>query len=155
MREEILSLKNQAIAQISAAKSTEDLEELRIVYLGRSGKLTELFKKIKTVPGEEKKLVGVLINEAKNALVSLLSEKKNSFKESAREWFDPTIPGIKPPQGHLHLVTKAIDEIAKTFAQIGFVRVRYPEVEWDWFAFEGLNMAKDHPARDEWETFFM
>ena len=155
MREEILSLKNQAIAQISAAKSTEDLEELRIVYLGRSGKLTELFKKIKTVPGEEKKLVGVLINEAKNALISLLSEKKNSFKESAREWFDPTIPGIKPPQGHLHLVTKAIDEIAKTFAQIGFVRVRYPEVEWDWFAFEGLNMAKDHPARDVWETFFV
>ena len=155
MREEILSLKNQAIAQISAAKSTEDLEELRIVYLGRSGKLTELFKKIKTVPGEEKKLVGVLINEAKNALVSLLSEKKNSFKESAREWFDPTIPGIKPPQGHLHLVTKAIDEIAKTFAQIGFVRVRYPEVDWDWFVFEGLNMTKDHPARDEWETFFM
>src|SRR3990167_1283280 len=155
MREEILSLKNQAIAQISAAKSAEDLEELRIAYLGRSGKLTELFKRIKSVPSDEKKLVGVLINEAKNALTSLLSERKNSLKESARDWFDPTIPGIKPPRGHLHLVTHAIDEIANTFAQIGFVRVRYPEVEWDWFAFGGLNMPKDHPARDEWETFFV
>lgn len=155
MREEILSLKNQAIAQISNAKSTDDLEELRIAYLGRSGKLTELFKNINKVPEEEKKLVGVLINEAKNALVSLLSEKKNSFKESAREWFDPTIPGIRPPRGHLHLVTQAIHEIAKTFAQIGFVRVRYPEAEWDFFAFEGLNMPQDHPARDEWETFFV
>src|SRR3989304_2891982 len=145
MREEILSLKNQAIAQISSAGSADDLENLRIVYLGRNGKLSVLFKKIKSAPEAEKKLIGVLINEAKNTLVSIISEKKNSLKESAREWFDPTIPGIKPKRGHLPLVTRAIDEIARTFTQIGFVRVRYPEVAWDWFAFEGLNMAKDPP----------
>lgn len=155
MREEILSLKNQAIAQISIAKSGEDLEEIRIVYMGRSGKLSTLFKKIKSVPEEEKKLVGVLINQTKNTLITLISERKNALKEVAREWFDPTIPGIKPKIGHLHLVTQAIEEISKTFEQIGFVRVRYPEVEWDYFAFEGLNMPKDHPARDEWETFFV
>ena len=155
MREEILSLKNQAIAQISSAKSSEELEELRISYLGRSGKMTNLFKNIKTAPDEEKKLVGILINEAKDTLVSLIANRKISLTEVAREWFDPTIPGIEPKIGHLHLITKAIDEIARTFIQIGFVRVRYPEVEWDWFAFEGLNMAKDHPARDEWETFFV
>ncbi len=57
--------------------------------------------------------------------------------------------------GHIHLITEAIYEIASVFEKIGFVRVRYPEVEWDWFAFESLNMPKDHPARDEWETFFI
>ena len=155
MREEILSLKNQAIAQISSAKSSEELEELRISYLGRSGKMTNLFKNIKSVPDEEKKLVGILINEAKSTLVSLIANRKISLTEVAREWFDPTIPGIEPKIGHLHLVTKAIDEIASTFSQIGFVRVRYPEVEWDWFAFGSLNFTKDHPARDNWETFFI
>ena len=155
MREEILSLKNQAIAQISSAKSSEELEDLRIVYLGRSGKLTELIKKIKSVPDSEKKLVGVLINEAKNTLTKLLVEQKYSLKVGAREWFDPTIPGIKPKTGHLHLVTQAINEISRTFEQIGFVRVRYPEVEWNWFAFEGLNIPKDHPAQDTLETFYI
>lgn len=155
MREEILGLKNQAIAQMSVAKSADELEQLRIDYLGRSGKLTELFKKIKNVPPEEKKLTGALINDAKNTLASLISERKNSLKETAREWFDPTIPGLIPANGHLHLISRAVEEIAKTFTQIGFVRVRYPEVDWDFYAFEGLNMPLKHPARDEWETFFV
>ena len=155
MREEILSIKNEAWAQIMDAKSTSELEELKILYLGRSGKLNLLTKRIKEVPSEERKEVGMLLNESKNAITSLLSERKNSLKESAREWFDATIPGIKPKIGHLHLVTQAIEEISRTFEQIGFVRVRYPEVEWDWYAFEGLNMPSGHPARDEWETFFV
>ena len=155
MREEILSLKNQAIAQISSASSTQELEELRIDYLGRNGKLSQIFKKIGQVSDEDKKLIGVLLNEAKNALSTLLLTRKNSLKESARDWFDITLPGILPQLGHLHLVTKAIDEIAQIFGQIGFVRNRYPEAEWDYFAFEGLNMPRDHPARDEWETFFV
>jgi phenylalanyl-tRNA synthetase alpha chain len=96
-----------------------------------------------------------LINETKNTLENLIAEQKNSFKENAREWFDPTVPGIKPKIGHLHLVTQAITEISSVFEGIGFERVRYPEVEWDFFAFEGLNMPEGHPARDEWETFFV
>lgn len=155
MEEEIQNTKSEALAQILSAKNAEELEELRIVYLGRSGKLTNLTKRLKEIPQEEKKQVGIAINEVKNTILSLLATQKNKLSESAREWFDPTVPGVKPKEGHLHLVTQAIYEIAKTFTQIGFVRVRYPEVEWDWFAFESLNMPKDHPARDEWETFFV
>ena len=155
MREEIISTKNEAMAQIMDADSSAELEELRISYLGRSGKLTSLIKRLKEIPGEERKEVGILINDSKSAIESLLAEQKNKLGEVAREWFDPTIPGIKPKRGHLHLITKAIGEISETFKQIGFVRVRYPEAEWDWFAFEGLNMPKAHPARDEWETFFV
>ena len=72
-----------------------------------------------------------------------------------RTWFDPTVPGKKPALGHTHLISQAIDEIEDVFKRIGFVRVRYPEVEWDWWAFGSLNFSKWHPARDEWETFFI
>lgn len=155
MQEEIINLKNEALAQIMVAKSVEELENLRINYLGRSGKITIFIKQIKTVSTEEKKQIGILINETKNTISEELAQRKISLQENAREWFDPTIPGLKPKRGHLHLVTQAISDIAKTFEKIGFVRVRYPEVEWDWFAFESLNMPKNHPARDEWETFFI
>jgi len=155
VREEIINLKNQAIAQISEAKSGEELEGLRVAYLGRQGKLNLLIKKIKEIPEAERVQFGLVLNEAKNTVIEQIAAKKTSFFESTRKWFDPTIPGIKPKRGHLHLVTQAIEEISKTFTSIGFARVRYPEVEWDWFTFAGLNMPENHPARDEWETFFV
>jgi len=155
MGEEIQNIKNQALAQIMEAESVEELEKLRIAYLGRKGKLTKIFKRIKSLEAAERKRVGVLINDTKNVLLKAIALQKNKIKETARKWFDATIPGKKPPIGHLHLITQAIEEIASVFEKIGFVRVRYPEVEWDWFAFEALNMPKDHPARDEWETFFV
>ncbi len=151
----ILDVKNEALAQIMDAKKADELENLRIAYLGRNGKLTKLIKEIKDLPAEDKKQAGRLINEAKNTVLETISSQKNTFKEAAREWFDATIPGEKPNVGHLHLVTQAIEEISDTFKKIGFVRVRYPEVEWDWFAFESLNIPKGHPARDDWETFFI
>lgn len=155
MKEDIINIKNEAIAQIMDASSLEEIERLRVLYLGRSGKLTEEAKNIKNLKGGDKKEAGIIFNETKKTLESYLIERKNSLKENAREWFDPTIPGEKPTIGHLHLVTHAINEIYSVFEKLGFVRVRYPEVEWDWFAFESLNMIKDHPARDEWETFFV
>jgi phenylalanyl-tRNA synthetase alpha chain len=155
MQEEIMSAKNQALAQITGAKDNNELEQIRIDLFGRNGKITSLLKRITEVPSENRQQVGILINDTKKTLESLIAEQKNSFKENAREWFDPTVPGIKPKIGNLHLVTQAIAEINNVFEGIGFERVRYPEVEWDWYAFEGLNMPKGHPARDEWETFFI
>ena len=155
MQEEIINTKNEALAQIMEASSSEELEELRISYLGRNGKFTNLIKKIKDLPSSKKKQAGSSINEAKNTLLKTLASQKNHLKASARVWFDPTVPGIKPQRGHLHLVTQAIEEISRIFTQIGFVRVRYPEAEWDHYAFGALNMPKEHPARDEWETFFV
>jgi len=155
VQEEIISLKNEALAQIMAAGNPTELEVIRVAYLGRSGRLTSTIKKIKGLSPEDKKQAGVLINDTKNVIESEIANKKNSFKATPRKWFDPTIPGIKPKIGHLHLITQAISNISQTFEKIGFVRVRYPEVEWDWLAFEALNMPKGHPARDEWETFFV
>lgn len=153
--EAIQNTKNEALSQIMEASSAKDLEQIRVDYLGRSGKLTKLIKKLKDVDKDKRKQIGSTANEAKNALTKAINSRKNSLKETARDWFDATIPGEKPKIGHLHLVTKAIEEISDVFGNLGFVRVRYPEVEWDWFAFESLNMPEDHPARDEWETFFI
>ena len=155
MREEIINCKNQALSQILSSSDSSELEEIRIAYLGKSGKLTSLIKDIKNVPEEDRGQIGILINQAKNTIIEEIANKKNSFKIVPREWFDPTIPGIKPKVGHLHLVTSAIREISDVFEKIGFVRVRYPEVEWDYYAFGGLNFPVNHPARDDWETFFV
>jgi len=155
MKDEITNLRAQVVAQIEASSDLAEIENIRANYLGKNGKLTKLVKRINEVPKEEKKEVGLLINETKNTILAILSQQKNDLKETSRIWFDPTIPGKKPQTGSLHLMTQAIEEVANIFTKIGFVRMRYPEVEWDYFAFEALNFDHDHPARDEWETFFV
>src|SRR3989344_1803952 len=155
MQDEILNIKNEAIAQIIEAKSAEELENIRVNYLGRNGKLSQLIKNLSTLSISEKKQAGRLINEIKGMILKQLSQHKNSLKNTSRTWFDPTIPGQKPGVGHLHLITRAIEEISGVFQKIGFTRVRYPEVEWDWYSFGSLNFDKWHPARDDWETFWV
>ena len=151
------NLKNQVISSILETKNEQELEELRIEYLGRHGQITQLLKKIPSLSPEQKKDKGNLINEIKKIIEeAIISQKKNfQQKDNQEEWFDITIPGEKPVKGHLHLITQAIEEITDIFKKIGFYRVAYPEVEWDWYAFEGLNIPKNHPARDELETFFI
>jgi phenylalanyl-tRNA synthetase alpha chain len=155
MKEEIINLKNQAIAQIEDAKTSDELEQIRIDLIGRTGKLTSLIKEIRKLEGDERKEVGFVINETKNTIEEFLGAQRSKIKNATREWFDETIPGEKPPIGHLHLVTQGINEIASVFKSIGFQRLRYPEVDWDFYAFEALNFPENHPARDDWETFFI
>ena len=155
MREEINNIKNEAIAQIMSARDISELDNIKTAYMGRKGKLSLIIRKLKEVPVVERKQTGILINEAKDTLIEQIINKKNTFRESVRKWYDPTVPGIEPTLGNKHLVTQAIDEISDIFTQIGFVRTRYPEIEWDYYTFESLNMPPNHPARDEWETFFV
>ncbi len=155
MQEEILNIKNQAVGRIMEAKTDVDLDQIQIEYLGRNGYLTQEIKNISRLHKDDRKGAGIIINEAKKIVLDMIVARKNQLKDSSKEWFDKTIPGIKPSVGHLHLVTQAIAEIADVFEKIGFVRVRYPEVEWDYFAFGALNFPEVHPARDDWETFFV
>lgn len=159
MEEELIGIKNAAISFILEAKDLQSLEETKLQFLGRSGKLTLAIKEITSVPVEKRKEIGILANEVKQTIEqtiydqeSLLLKKK---KSNLIQKIDVTNPAILPPLGHLHLVTQAIDEINEIFANIGFTRVKYPEVDWDYYAFEALNFPVNHPARDEWETFFI
>lgn len=155
MREDISKLRNEFISRALSTENHEELESLRIEFLGRNGHLTQLLKGIKDASPEERKEIGQLLNETKHVLEETLDEQMTEHVKKSERTFDFTIPGIQPPTGHLHLVTQAIDEISRVFIEIGFVRRRYPEVETDWYAFESLNMPTTHAARDEWETFFV
>lgn len=157
MEERLIRLKNEAIAIIWQTKNLADLENLRIKYLGKRGQLTLILKEIPKLEVSQRKSLGRLANDVKKTIEQAITDTQEKIlsKGAKKEWFDTTRPGIKPNIGHLHLVSQAIDEIAQIFEKIGFRRAYYPEVDWDWYVFEGLNMPIEHPARDEWETFFL
>lgn len=151
-------LQEQALKEIKTSKDLETLESLRRKYLSKkSGELTKIIKELPKLEQEERREVGQLVNEVKLEVEKALEKQKSSIRlqASSVEFFDPTAPGVPTPEGHLHLITQAIREISTIFECLGFVRRRYPEVETDWYAFEGLNMPKNHPARDFAETFYI
>ncbi len=156
METKLLNLKNQALALINQAEDLQELKRLRLDYFGRQGQINQILKDIPRLDLEQKKKIGRLANEVKTALEQSFTAKTKQLSVSpATTWFDPTAPGQSLPFGHLHPLSLAIEEITRIFARIGFTRVRYPEVDWDWYVFEALNMPADHPARDELETIFI
>ncbi len=158
MQEELLRLKNDALSLILDAEDTKQLEEIKLQFLGRSGKLTTLLKELPKISLDERPEIGRMSNEVKTIIEEAISQKGNSLRHethtTARQQLVVTNPGIKPLLGHIHLITQGIDEITKIFEKIVFTRVRYPEIDWDWYAFTALNFPENHPARDDWETFF-
>ena len=155
MREEIINTKNQAIARISEAKDNSELEQLRIDYLGRNGKITAFIRKLKDVKAEERKETGILINETKSTIIKLLASQKNQIGEEHDEWFDPTIPGTKYTIGHLHPTTIVINEMFEIFKHLGFSIIEGLEIESDKYNFERLNLPKDHPARSLQDALYI
>jgi len=158
MQETLMQIKNDVLSLILETEDIKNLEGLKLQFLGRSGRLTLALKDIVKLPVLERPEIGKLANEIKKVIEDAFAERsrqlKNASQKRLKSTIDITNPGIKPPLGHLHLVTQAIEEITNTFEKIGFMRVRYPEVEWDYYAFTALNFPINHPARDEWETFF-
>src|SRR3990167_10068113 len=160
MEQDLLKIKNDASSLIIAAEDEQELNAIKLDFMGRSGKLTKLVKEIKNVPEDRRAEVGRLANEILGSVEELIERRLTELKGRKRaavkkQTMDITLPGKRPQVGHLHLITQAIEEISIIFEHIGFTRVRYPEVEWDWYAFGSLNFPKDHPARDDWETFFI
>lgn len=152
---------DKALTDIAHVGSKDALEEARIKYLGRKGVVAGLFAELTKLKGEARARQGQELNSLKHAIIEALKQKEDELQAMAlgklaeQEKLDVTLPGTRPPLGHLHITTQAIEEITRIFAQIGFYRVRHPEVDRDYYAFEVLNMPKSHPSRDEWETFFV
>lgn len=155
---ELDTVKRNIEERLSEVEDLRSLSELRVEYLGKKGKIRDLLVQIKGLSPDEKREFGPKINSLKSELEQRFKQteeiliKKDDTKYSV---LYKSLPGKKPEIGHLHVTTQAIYEIVDIFKPLGFTRVRYPEVEWDYFAFEALNMPKTHPARDEWETFFV
>lgn len=157
MREEIINTKNEAIAQIMDAETIDDLENLKISYLGRKGKINEFLKKIGELPLADKKEVGILINNSKKVIEDTLKKKREGLTSSLlskKDWFDLTIPGIKPKVGHHHPQTVVLSEILGIFKYLGYQVADGPEIEKDYYNFEVLNFPPEHPARDAQQTMF-
>mgnify|MGYP001607771183 CR=1 FL=1 len=159
MEEELIGIKNTALSFILEAEDLENLEETKLQFLGKSGKLTLVLKAVTKLPVDKRPAFGILANEVKQTIENAIKDQKEKLSKKRKQVLidriDVTNPGIKPLLGHLHLVTQAIEEISDIFAKIGFTRVRYPEIDWDWYAFTALNFPENHPARDDWETFFI
>jgi phenylalanyl-tRNA synthetase alpha chain len=157
---DIENIKNSLDAEIEKANSPQELEELRIKYLGRKGLLAQLTSSIPTLPPEEHPAFGQQVNALKNKINSLLEEKLKSLANqearviSARV-MDIGMPGIVQDLGHLHPITKVINEICAIFINMGFSVVEGPEIETEYNNFTGLNIPLEHPSRDAFDTFYL
>lgn len=152
----LLQTQDSILAEIT--KSTESQEWLCLRYLSPKSELGALMRQIRDIPKEDRSQVGTVINQVKKAIEEAIQTKLTAHSgqlTADKDWLDVTAPGINPPMGHLHIVSQAISEITRIFERISFTRVRHPEIDSDWYAFESLNMPANHPARDEWETFFI
>lgn len=148
---------NQAIRDVEQQLAAESGgADLRSKYLGKkSGVFNALAKVLPELAPEDRRTAGQALNELRQKLETIILEKETAMQSNSSEWIDLTMPGKKTSVGHVHPVSQAMAEITRIFERIGFTRVRYPEVDWDWYVFESLNMPPSHPARDEWETFFV
>ncbi len=152
-------LKNQAKKEIEKVKDLKGLNEIFKKYLGkREGKLTQILRSLEKLPKAKRVKIGREANELKNFLREKMEQKKSSFvktTEDKEEWFDITAPGKKLALGHLHPLTQVKRKVEEIFQTMGFSVVEGPDMETEWYAFDALNIPKDHPARDVWDTFFL
>lgn len=161
MKEQLEKIKSEALAKIDASDALEKLNEIRVAYLGKKGELTTVLKSMKDVAPEERPKVGQMVNEVRALIEERLEETKTALASKAREEqmkrevIDVTLPAKKANTGHKHPNTIALEEVERIFVGMGYEVVEGPEVEYDLYNFEKLNIPKGHPARDEQDTFYI
>ena len=154
-------LVRSATAELDILETLESVDQWRVSYLGRRGTLTTVLRSLSSLEVEERRIIGALANQAKNTLEERLEERIRRINEAAlvlsasRDRLDVTLPGRPALEGRLHPTTKIVREICNVFVGMGFGVVEGPEVEWDHYNFEMLNIPKGHPARDMWNTLWV
>ena len=160
MLNQVEELASKALDELSKVTNVSELEAWRIHYLGRKSNLMQILRSVATVPLKERREVGARANELKKALENSFDKKKADLEKDStltigRETLDVTLPGQQVPLGRLHPTTQILEEICGIFTSMGFQIVEGPEVEWDYYNFEALNMPADHPARDMFATLWV
>ncbi len=161
MKEKLEALRAAAISALESADAEQDIESLRVKYLGKKGELTAILKQMGGLSPEERPKMGQLVNEAKQELESRIAEKKQDMKAKAAslklkaETIDITLPGKVTRKGSLHPLSIVTNDMIDIFRSMGFDVVDGPEVETDHYCFECLNVPADHPARDMQDTFYL
>ncbi|MDO9351634.1 MAG: phenylalanine--tRNA ligase subunit alpha, partial [Deltaproteobacteria bacterium] len=161
MKEELEKIREECQASLALAKTEPEISEIRVRVLGRKGSLTQLLKRLGTLPEAERREIGRRANEIKENLEARVGEGLRCIQEQerteslGRERIDVTLPGRRMVLGRRHPLTQTLDEIIHIFSRLGFEVVEGPEVELDYYNFEALNIPKGHPAREMQATFFI
>jgi phenylalanyl-tRNA synthetase alpha chain len=161
MLRELEELKTKAVAELNSIDNLGELEKWRVRYLGRKGALTSVLRGLGSLPIEDRRSAGAIANDIKALLEADLQRKEEVLKEKElvavlkQARIDVTLPGYPVSLGRLHPTTQTLREICDIFVSMGFQIVEGPEVEWDYYNFEALNIPRDHPARDMWATFWI
>ena len=161
MKEKLQSIKEEALKAIESADVPEKLNDVRVRFLGKKGELTAVLKGMKDVAPEERPKVGQLVNETRAAIEEVMEDTRRKMERAIREEkmkqevIDVTLPSKKNMVGHRHPNTIALEEVEQIFVGMGYEVVEGPEVEYDLYNFEKLNIPADHPAKDEQDTFYI
>lgn len=161
MNDKLQAIREQAMAEIQSSDNLDKLNDVRVKYLGKKGELTTVLKSMKDVAPEDRPKVGQMVNETRQAIESALEETKANLAKMARELqlkeevIDVTLPAKKNKVGHRHPNTIALEEVERIFIGMGYEVVEGPEVEYDYYNFEALNIPANHPAKDEQDTFYI
>lgn len=161
MRDKLEAMKSVALAEITAAADLEQLNDIRVKYLGKKGELTGILRGMGGLSAEERPVIGKLANEVRESIEQALEQRTTFLKEAdasgrlSRETIDITLPGRPFDTGKRHPLTRVMDEIKDIFLGLGFEIAEGPEVELDYYNFEALNFPADHPARDMQDSFYI
>ncbi|MFA4936887.1 MAG: phenylalanine--tRNA ligase subunit alpha [Patescibacteria group bacterium] len=155
MIDKINNVKKQALTELSSLRSTAELRNWQIKYLGRKGELAAVMQLVKASSIEQRPRLGKLANELKVDLENAFTQKNISNNKELDEFFDVTLPGIKPARGHYHPITIVQKELEDLFRSMGFMVLDGPELESEYYNFEALNIPSWHPARDIQDTFYI
>jgi phenylalanyl-tRNA synthetase alpha chain len=161
MKDKLQAIREEALKQIRESNRLDKLNEVRVSFLGKKGELTAVLKGMKNVDPKERPLVGQMVNETREAIEEFLEETKKKLEEKAREEkmkqevIDVTLPAKKINVGHRHPNTIALEEVERIFIGMGYEVVEGPEIEYDLYNFEKLNIPANHPAKDEQDTFYI
>lgn len=161
MIEKLEKIHQAAAEAIRDCRTLESLKEIEVKYLGRKGELTDILKGLKDLSDEEKRAVGPQTNNVKLTLEAKIREKQSQLeaeeisRKLSGEFFDITAPGTEQKIGHIHPLSQVQLEAEQIFSDMGFTVMDGPEVESEYYNFEGLNIPADHPARDMQDTFFL
>lgn len=161
MKEQLQSLRAQALDELATLNTPKELEDFRVRYMGKKGSVTGLLRGMGALPAEERPVMGQMVNQLRQELEDAVSEKSAALEKQlltaklAEEKLDITMPGKKAKSGGLHPLNVVLNDIIDIFQSMGFDVVDGPEVETDYYCFEALNVPKDHPARDMQDTFYL
>ena len=161
MKERLKVIVDDALDKVQEPNKLNELNDIRIAFLGKKGELTNVLKSMKEVDPKDRPAVGQLVNKASASIEEQLEKKRNILEKRLRqeqmekETIDVTLPAKKPIVGHRHPNSIALDEVERIFVGMGYEVVEGPEIEYDYYNFEALNIPAHHPAKDEQDTFYV